>query len=155
MARDSSVRDSGIAFVGSVPATDRARVEALFYFNPRQGGRLSQIRRTVEETGSPFIEERDQRIWIGVPGGTTQCLFACLPSDRPVGVALYCRPTNDLIRILHLAVESAPGGRRRDEGRVAGAMVDKIRSIAGRINGVRRVQLPYRPDCFLRVLMSR
>ncbi len=148
-------RSDAIAFVGTVPKRARDRVEAFFYFNPRQGGLLPQIRQTVEETGSPFIEEENQRIWIGVPGGTTQCLFACVPVDRPVGVALYCRPTSELIRIVHLAVETSTGGKRRDDGRVAGALVEKIRSIAARINGVRRVQLPYRADCFLRVLASR
>lgn len=149
---DPTGRSDTIAFSGSVPKRARERVEALFYFNPRQGGLLTQIRKTVEETGSPFIEEGNQRIWIGVPGGATQCLFACVPVDRPVGVALYCRPTTELIRIVHLAVESSPGGKRRDDGRVAGALVEKVRSIAGRINGVRRVQLPYRADCFLRVM---
>lgn len=154
MEHEPTETEARLAFVGSVPAGARARVESLFYFNPRQGALLAQIREIVEETGSPFIEERDRRIWIDVPGGTTQCLFACLPPERPIGVALYSRPRSELIRILHLAVERSPG-RRFDGGLVAGAIVDKIRSIAGRINGVQRVQLPYRTDLFLRVLSPR
>ncbi len=146
---------SGIVFLSSVPVAARSRVESLFYFNPGQSAWLAQIRQTVEETGSPFIEERGRRIVIELPGGLTQCLFACRPAERPVGVAIYSRPALDLLRILHLAVDSSPRPGGADGGQVAAAMVEKIRTIAGQINGVRRIQLPYRTNSFLRVTPSR
>jgi hypothetical protein len=144
-------RVSQIEFVSSVRADARPQVEALFYFNPRQKALIDQIRQTVEETGAPSIMGTE-RIWIGLPEGTTQCLFACDPLEQPIAVAIYCRPMAEVIRILHLAIEPALDVSKVTGDALAGAMIMRIRQIAGRIKGVQRVQLPYRPSCFLRVL---
>ena len=141
-----------IEFFGSVPSSMRHAVECLFFFNPQQRQLEPRIRATVEETGSPGIIEADNRVWIGVPSGAMQCLFACASGGEPVGVALYCRPDPDRLRICHLALspEWMPSDSSHSPG-LAMIMVDKIREIARSIKGVSRIQLPYRRSSFLNV----
>ena len=141
-----------IEFFGSVPVTMRHVVECLFFFNPRQELLVGRIRATVEETGAPYVIEADNRVWIGVPSGAMQCLFACASGGEPVGVALYCRPDPDRLRICHLALspEWMPSDSSHSPG-LAMIMVDKIREIARSIKGVSRIQLPYRRSSCLNV----
>ena len=141
-----------IEFLGSVPVAMRHLVECLFFFNPRQELLVGRIRATVEETGAPCVIELESRIWIGVPSGAMQCLFACSSGGEPVGVALYCRPDPDRLRICHLAL--SPDWVASDPSHSPGLamiMVDKIREIARSIKGVSRIQLPYRRSSFLSV----
>ena len=141
-----------LGFAGSVPAAMRPVVESLFFFNPQQGAIISEIRQTIEKTGSPFIFEWNNRIRIDVPSGSTQCLFACSRRDRPVGVALYSRPAWAVIWISHLAIDPSctDAGDECSIG-IAGALVNKIREVARSIKGAARIQLPYRRASFLRV----
>ena len=139
-----------IEFVGSVPASMRPVVECLFFFNPKQGSLVHRIRTTVGETGAPFVIEVDQRVWIGVPSGATQCLFACARGGEPVGVVLYCRPTLDCLWMCHLALNPEWVPISSNDGRgLAMIMVDKIQEVARSIKGVTRIQLPYRQSSFL------
>ncbi len=152
--RQGALENGGgnIEFVGSVPVAMRHLVECLFFFNPRQELLVGRIRATVEETGAPYVIEVDGRVWIGVPSGAMQCLFACARGGEPVGVVLYCRPTLDCLWICHLALNSewVPAGSNDGCG-LAMIMVDKIREIARSIKGVTRIQLPYRQSSFLNV----
>lgn len=146
---------SAIQFHGTVPAMMRGVVEDLFFFNAKQKLLIQQIETMVEMTGVPFIAERDERIWIDVPSGSMQCLFACHGTTRPIGVLLYGRPDPDLLRISHLAVdpEYDPG----DNGGpgMAGIMVNKLQEIARSIHGITRIELPYRRGRFLSVRSQR
>jgi hypothetical protein len=144
-----------IEFSATVPAKMRQAAEALFFFNPRQGNSINGILATVERTGVPAIMERDGQVWIGVPSGNMQCLFAFdhkLEPPRPVGVLLYGRPTPDVIWISHLAVDPVYtyGNRNRGAG-LGWVLVEKVREIARSIKGVTKIQLPYRRNCFLQV----
>ena len=150
--RQSGSGVNEVDFLGSVPSSMRHAVECLFFFNPQQRQLEPRIRATVEETGSPGIIEVDSRVWIGVPSGAMQCLFACARGVEPVGIALYGRPAPDLLWICHLVVD--PGWCGTDgsgDSGLAGRMVDKIREIARSIKGVSRIQLPYRRSSFLNV----
>ena len=143
-----------IVFSATVPVEMREAVEALFFFNPRQSLLRSAISATVEQTGIPRIVELDGRVWIDVSSGYMQCLFA-LDNDEaygPVGVVLYGRPSREVLSVLHLAVDPAYsfGGGRGGAG-LGLLLVERVKEIARRINGVRRIQLPYRDQCFLRV----
>jgi hypothetical protein len=144
-----------IEYAATVPLDMRPAAEALFFFNPRQGESYDGILATVERTGAPTIMERDGRVWIGVPAGNTQCLFAfdrSLAPPRPVGVVLYGRPAPEVIWISHLAVDPfyTYGNKNRDAG-LGYLLVEKVREIARSIKGVTKIQLPYRRNCFLRV----
>jgi hypothetical protein len=144
-----------IEFSATVPVEMRPAVEALFFFNPRQGDSNKGILATVEQTGVPAIMERNGRLWIGVPAGNMQCLFACdhsLEMPKPVGVLLYGRPAPEVIWISHLAVDPMYTSDRADRGGGLGlVLVEKVQQIARSIKGVVRIQLPYRHDCFLQI----
>jgi hypothetical protein len=90
-----------------------------------------------------------------VPERAMQCLFVSARSQEtchPVGVALYERPTFEVLALSHLAVnpDYASQGNNRSAG-LGVLLVRKIVEIARSIKGVTRVQMPYREDCFLRV----
>ena len=144
-----------LALVATVPADMRDVVEALFFFNPRQGILIKGIRAAVEQSGSPEILECEGRLWIGVPSGTLQCLFAVDLTgepERPVGVILYDREPPDIISIRHLAVDPDYGsGGAASGGGLGVFLIEKVREIGRRINGVKRVKLPYRKQLFLPV----
>jgi hypothetical protein len=142
-------------FSATVSASMRDAVETLFFFNPRQALLRSAIDETVRRTGVPEIFEYDGAVWIGVPERAMQCLFVCTLSQtarHPVAVALYERPTLDVLAIPHLAVNPlyASWGNNRGAG-LGVFLVRKILEIAHCIKGVTRVQMPYREACFLRV----
>jgi hypothetical protein len=142
-------------FSATVSAEMQAAVEELFFFNPRQSFRRSAISVTIERTGVPRIVEFDGRLWIDVPPHAMQCLFACdsaLKPGEPVGVALYERPSADVLSVAHLAVDPqyAYGGYREGMG-LGLLLIERVKEIARRINGITRVQVPYRNQCFLRI----
>lgn len=148
-----------IAFAATLPLHMRAEVETLFFFNPRQSFSSHGIHAAVAAAGLPAISTNHDRVWIEVPPGTTQCLFACdvLIAPSPVvGVALYSRPAMDTIWISHLAV--APGYAHEGEHAalgVAARLVDRVAAIAGSIKDITRVKLPYRDASYLRVRRAR
>ena len=144
-----------IAFAATVPLAMRPEVEALFFFNSRQSLSQEGIHTAIVQTGMPTIAENDDRVWIDVPSGKTQCLFACDERSepfRPVGVVLYSRPIADTIWIAHVAIDPdyAYGGENATL-EVAARLVDRVMAIARSIRGVTRIQLPYREGCYLRV----
>ena len=150
-----SLKTTGFAFSSTLPAHLRHEVEALFFFNPRQTLLSSAIYDTIKQTGVPSLMEADDRLWIGVPSGEFQCLFVsdCRSQHGCVaGVALYGRPFPNMLSIVHLAVNAAyilGGG-----GAGAGAgllLIQKIKEIAQRIDGITRIQLPYRDQGSIRV----
>lgn len=148
-----------IVFASTLPLHMRAEVEALFFFNPRQSFSSEGIHAAVAAAGLPAITTNHDRVWIEVPPGATQCLFACdtLVAPAPVvGVALYGRPNLDTIWISHLAVAPAyahPGDHA--ELGVAARLVDRVATIAGSIKDITRVKLPYREASYLRVRRAR
>jgi hypothetical protein len=155
----SMVVDQQIEFVPTVSAEWREAVEELFFFNPRQSLFRDAIRESVEHHGVPEILERDGRIWIGVASGTTQCLFACDRSReprKPAGVVVYARPALDTLSIVHLAVGPEYGLETGDgEAGLGVLLVETVRRIARRMNGIVQLQLPYRARCYLPVAPGR
>ena len=142
-------------FISAVSPGMRDAVEALFFFNPRQGRVREGIRESVELFGRPKILEQDGKLWIGVSSGAMQCLFACDQSREPArlaGVMLYLRPSPEVLSITHLAVDPdyTAGGGCGGDG-LGLLLIEQVRQIARRINGVRRIELPYRKRCFLPV----
>jgi hypothetical protein len=89
------MQGSSFVFCSSVPKEMQPLVEELFFFNERQSEWHDGIVAAVKAAGSPAIVEKEGRIWIGVPSGAMQCLFACTPKGVPLGVMLYGRPSAD------------------------------------------------------------
>lgn len=156
MDTHKQVNDSErIAFAATLPLEMRPKVEVLFFFNPRQPLLQEGIHSAIVQAGMPTIAEYDDRVWINVPSGKTQCLFACdkrIEPFRPVGVILYSRPLVDTIWVTHVAIDPdyAYGGENAPLG-VATRLIDRVMAIARSIRGVTRVQLPYAEGCYLRV----
>ncbi|MBI5716657.1 MAG: hypothetical protein HZC37_03105 [Burkholderiales bacterium] len=142
-------------FVSSVDANLWKDVEALFYFHPRQPLLIDSIKACVDEFGAPEILQGGERIRVGIPKNGAQCLFACHRERRPgvpVGVVVYLRTSAELLQILHLAVHPAyEQTGHHAEFDLALQLVNEVRTLARRIAGVRRVQLPYRQAGFLTV----
>jgi len=154
-AATGQLRVEGITFVAALPVEMREAVENLFFFNERQSVVRQGIREVVQRAGAPIIVARDRELWVTVPSMETQCLFACDSWRVPVrvlGVVLYARPTPEVLDVTHLAVdpEYAFGGASGGAG-LGFLLVEKVREIGRRINGVRRIRLPYRRDCLLPV----
>jgi hypothetical protein len=106
----------------------------------------------VEEFGIPEMLELDGMIWLGVPSGTTQCLFACDEGEESTivaGVVLYARPSIELVSITHLAVD--PEYAAIGTHGLGLILVNQVRQVARRMKGVTRLQLPYRPSHYLPV----
>lgn len=149
-SQDSDSR-SGVTFAATVDESKRKAVERLFFFHPRQSDYIEAIRETIEATGLPRLAQASGRISVEVPSGAFQCLFAIDESTSdPVGVALYCRPDPTTLWIAHLATIpddlSVTG-----EASIPGMLVGKLAEIARAIRGVKRIQLPYRHERYIRL----
>ena len=74
------------------------------------------------------------------------------PAFAPIGVALYERPSTDILSVCHLAVDPAYAfGGINGGGGLGLLLIERVKEIAGRIKGVTRVQIPYRDQCFLQL----
>lgn len=156
MATRTQATDGGrLVFAATLPLDMRAAVETLFFFNPRQSQRSEGIHATVASAGMPTLATNADRVWIEVPPGRTQCLFACDTArdrSRVAGVVLFSRPEVDTIWITHLAVDPdyAYGGEHAALS-VAAQLVDRVAVVARSIKGVEWIRLPYRDRRRLRV----
>ena len=144
-----------LVFSADLPLVMRPEIEALFFFNPRQPFRREGIHAAIAHAGMPEIAENGDKVWIDLPSGTTQCLFACdkgLESLKAVGVVLYSRPTFNTIAITHVAVDPdyAYGGEHANLN-VLTRLLERVVATASSIKGVTRIQLPYRNGRCLRV----
>jgi len=127
----------------------REAMEELFFFNPRQAHFQKGIRRAVERYGAPAIRERNGRLYIGLASDAGQCVFALDTAQQPerlAGVVLYARPRPEVLAITHLAVapDYASGGKWGGEG-LGLMLVEMVRQIGNRIQGIERIELPYGP----------
>jgi hypothetical protein len=147
-----AMKDTTFTFCSSVPKEMRPHLEQLFFFNERQSDLRDGIMDAIQEAGTPTVMEDSRRIWIGVPTNKTQCLFACTQSIFPVGVALFGRPSDDILWIYHLCVDPkfSTSGVYASEGLIL-ALVEKVREIGLTIRGVSRIRLPYCGARFLSI----
>lgn len=148
-----------IVFSATLPLRMRQEVEALFFFNPRQSFLSNGIHAAVAAAGLPAIAGNQDSVWIEIPPGRTQCLFASDSLIEPVpviGVALYSRPALDTIWISHLAIDPAYAhGGENGKLEIAARLVDRVVTIAASSKGITRVQLPYRDARYIRVRRIR
>ena len=138
---------SSIEFSSVLPAEYRSELEQLLYFNRLQARAARAIAHLVDKYGQPWMQQIDGRIRVGVGDiACVQVLFALAATGngrRLAGLVIYTREDEDLV-IIHLAVArvfSYRGARRH--AFVVMRMVETVRAIARRLNGVRRVVLYY------------
>ena len=139
-------------FIFSSKAARDARpaLEELLFFNPRQYRVRDGIVHSLGRFGHPRIEEIAGGLSIRVGNNDAQTLFA-FDEDRrdqnPVGIVIFLRTSPDEIAVMHLAVhpDYALQGRRAGQG-LGLVLIDKVKQIASRIVGVRRIALHYQQE---------
>jgi len=133
----------------------RPAVEELFFFNPRQYRVREGIVNSLGRFGHPRIEDTMSGLSVRVGDQEAQTLFA-FDSDRrngnPVGIVIFLRTSPDEIAIMHIAVhpDYALHGRRAGLG-LGLVLIEKVKEIASRIVGVRRIALPYQQETVIQL----
>jgi hypothetical protein len=144
-----------LVFSSKVTKDARPALEELFFFNPRQYRVREGIVNSLGKFGHPRIEDTANGLSIRVGDHEAQTLFV-FDQDRrgsdPVGVVVFIRISPTEIAIMHVAVhpDYALQGRRAGLG-LALILIEKVKEIASRIVGVRRIALHYRQDIVIQI----
>jgi hypothetical protein len=144
-----------LGFSSKAPKQSRTAVEDMLFLNPRQYRVREGILGSLEKFGHPRLHETVDGISVGVGDHEVQTLFAFDQSRResdPVGIVVFLRTCPSDIVILHMAVhpDYALQGPKADLG-VGIALMDKVKDIAARIVGVKRIALFYRQEIVIRI----
>lgn len=142
-------------FASKVARDARPALEELFFFNPRQYRVRKGIVNSLGKFGQPQIEDTPNGLSIKVGDHEAQTLFV-YDQDRqggdPVGVVVFIRTSPTEIAIMHVAVhpDYSLQGRRAGLG-LGLILIEKVKEIASRIVGVRRIALHYRQDIVIQI----
>ena len=142
-------------FSSRVPAECRAALEELLFFNPRQHRVREGILNSLARFGHPRLDETAAGLSVLVGNHEAQTLFAFdreRPGKEPIGVVVFLRTAPEEIAIAHVAVhpDYALQGTRAGLG-LGVALVEKVKEIAARIVGVRRIVFFYRQEVVIRL----
>lgn len=119
------------------------------FFHPQQGRFTSSLISTIEQQGSPRVVEQDGKLRIEVPRlQGVQTLYAFIESELQselVGVVAYTRSTADELTVLHIAVKDEYTARGpKEDQMVACQLLEELRRIGHRIQGIKNIRLVYR-----------
>ena len=144
-----------LVFSSRVPKECRSALEELLFFNPRQHVVRDGIIESLEHFGHPKLEETGDSLCIRVGTHEAQTLFAYdreRPGDDPVGVVVFLRTSAEEISILHVAVHPDYALQGTEAGVGLGVtLVEKVKEIASRIVGVKRIVFFYRQEVVIRL----
>ena len=120
------------------------------FFNPRQHRVREGIINSLERFGQPRLEETPQGLAVKVGDHEAQTLFAVDRARRkrePVGLVVFLRTAPEDIAIMHVAVhpDYALKGQLAGVG-LGVTLIEKVKEIATRIVGVRRIVFFYRQE---------
>jgi len=142
-------------FSSRVPSECRQELEDLLFFNPRQYKVREGIISSLARFGHPKLEETPTGLSIRVGDQEAQTLFA-FDRDRkdpaPVGVVIFIRTSPEEVAIMHVAVadEYALQGAGAGVG-LGVTLIEKVKEIAARIVGVKRIVFFYRKHVVIRL----
>ena len=144
-----------IVFSSRVPSECRTELEELLFFNPRQHLVREGIIHSLAHFGHPRVEELASGLSIRVGDHEAQTLFAfdrASETKAPVGVVVFLRTSAEEIAIVHVAVgdEYALQGTEAGVG-LGVTLVEKVKEIAARIVGVKRIIFFYRQEVVIRL----
>jgi hypothetical protein len=144
-----------LVFLSKATKDARPALEELFFFNPRQYRVREGIVNSLGKFGHPRIEDTANGLSIRVGDHEAQTLFA-FDQDRrggdPVGVVVFIRTSPPEIAIMHVAVHPDYALQGRHAGLGLGLiLIEKVKEIASRIVGVRRIALHYRQDIVIQI----
>jgi hypothetical protein len=144
-----------LTFSSKVPSECRDALEELLFFNPRQHRVRDGIINSLEEFGHPRLEQTAADLAIRVGNHEAQSLFAYDQDRRskdPVGVVVFLRTAPTDVAIIHVAVHPDYALRGQEAGVGLGVtLVQKVKEIAARIVGVKRIVFFYRSEVVMRV----
>ena len=144
-----------ILFSSRVPSESREALEELLFFNPGQHLVREGILHSLERFGQPRLEQSADGLKVRVGTHDAQTLFAYDRDRRgrdPVGVVVFIRTTPEEITIMHVAVHDDYALQGRNSGVGLGvALVEKVKEIAARIVGVKRIVFFYRREVVIRL----
>ena len=143
-----------IVFSSRVPKECRAELEELLFFNPRQHLVREGIINSLERFGHPEVVESPAGLAVKVGDLEAQTLFAFDRSrdEVPVGVVVFLRTSSEEVAIMHVAVDPDYALQGAEPGVGLGVtLVEKVKEIAARIVGVRRIVFFYRRHVVIRL----
>ncbi len=113
------------------------------------------ILESLEQFGQPRLEETPQGLSVRVGHHEAQTLFAYdrdRRSNDPVGLVVFLRTDPADISIMHVAVHPDYSLHGRHKGVGLGAtLVEKVREIAARIVGIKRIVFFYRQEVVIKL----
>jgi len=144
-----------IVFSSRVPSECRSELEDLLFFNPRQHRVRDGIINSLAHFGHPRVEETSSGLSVRVGDHEAQTLFAFDREEKtkaPVGVVVFLRTSPEEIAIMHVAVGDDYALQGSQAGLGLGVtLVEKVKEIACRIVGVKRIVFFYRQEVVIRL----
>lgn len=144
-----------VVFSSKALKQSRPALEELLFFNPRQSLVREGIVNSLQRFGHPRLEDSPEGLAVRVGNQDAQTLFAYDRDRRgedPVGVVVFLRTEPEEIAIMHVAVHPDYALQRRRAGTGLGvALIEKVKDIASRIVGVKRVVFFYRTEVVIRL----
>ncbi len=144
-----------ITFTSRVPTECREALEELLFLNPRQHLVREGILESLARFGHPKVVQDASGLSVRVGDQEAQALFAFdqeRPGPDPVGAVIFLRTAPEEVGVLHVAVhpDYALQGKKAGLG-LGVALVEKVKDIASRIVGVRRIVFFYRQQVVIRL----
>jgi hypothetical protein len=144
-----------LVFASKAPKECRPALEDLLFFNPAQHRVREGIVDSLKAFGHPRVVETADALSVRVGDQEAQTLFA-FDQDRrgnePVGVVVFLRTSPEEIAVIHVAVNRSYALQGQHAGVGLGVtLVEKVKEIASRIVGVKRIVFFYRREVVLRL----
>lgn len=124
------------------------------FFNPRQFRVREGIINSLARFGHPKLITEGDNLTVRIGEEQAQTLFAydrASKNGAPVGMIVFLRTAQDEIAILHVAVNEDYGlqGRHSELG-LGLVLMDKVKEIAMRIVGIRKIIFFYRQEVVIK-----
>ena len=144
-----------LVFSSRVPSQCREALEELLFFNPQQHRARAGILESLEQFGQPRLEESAQGLSVRVGNHEAQTLFAYDRDRRaaaPIGLVVFIRTNSTDMSIMHVAVHPDYSLHGKHAGVGLGVtLVEKVREIAVRIVGIKRIVFFYRQEVVIKL----
>ena len=143
-----------IVFSSRASKQSRAALEELMFFNPQQFRVREGIINSLARFGHPKLVEVGDNLTVRIGQQEAQTLFAYdrnVKNDAPVGMIVFLRTAPEELAILHVAVQEdySLQGRHGDLG-LGLMLMDKVKEIALRIVGIKRIIFFYRQEVVIK-----
>jgi hypothetical protein len=144
-----------LEFSSIAPKCSKQALEDLLFFNPRQHRVREGIVNALARFGHPRLVSAADGLSIRVGEEEAQTLFAFdrrRRSKDPVGLVVFIRTAPEDVAIMHVAVHQDYALQGSEAGVGLGVtLIEKVKEIATRIVGVKRIIFFYRQEVVIRI----